>query len=341
MPFTATLNTIREARRRQLPLVIRGRGSTAGWLPDPPGPWAELPLSDLAGPVEVNPENLSASFLAGTPVSAVDAALAEHGLMWPLDADRGRSLGGVLAAGADYPGRTGYGPIRDWVLGLQVGTSDGQVLQLGGSTMKNVAGYDLVKLHLGARGTLGPLLSATLRLLPRPLRQQWFTATPAFAPELRSLVQAAELSAGRLYIRLDGRSEQIEHRAEAARHWLPDLTPAAAPPTPPSPPGPLRLRLAVPAARAAEAQAACVTAGAAAVAGPVLLGLLTAWFAADTVTLPELRQTIDSLGGQAWIQAAPAEVLANFPARLPTRQDGWADRLRTALAPGRCFNPHL
>lgn len=339
------LSAVQGARQQHLPLVIRGRGHTAGWLPDPAGPHAELPLADLAGPVEINVDNLSASFLAGTDLGAIAEALAPHGLMWPIDAAPGRSLGGVLAAGADYPGRTGYGPVRDWVLGLEVSTPAGQLMKLGGSTMKNVAGYDMVKVHLGARGTLGPILSATLRLVPRPETQQWYVATPAYAHELREQVAAAELAGGRLYVRLDGRPDQVERRAGTVSRWLPDLAPAAPPALPglaAIPPGPVRVRVAVPATQAAAAVAACAAARAVEIAGPVLLGLVTAWLPVSAVNaLPGLRQQVGALGGHLWVQAAPAQVLAAFPAREPVQQNGWEERLRAALAPERCFNPHL
>ncbi|MDH5589639.1 MAG: hypothetical protein OEZ37_06295, partial [Gemmatimonadota bacterium] len=61
-----------------------------------------------------------------------------------------------------------YGMVRDHVLGLSVVTGDGRVLRLGGKVVKNVAGFDLVKLLVGSRGTLGVITSATLRVFPRP-----------------------------------------------------------------------------------------------------------------------------------------------------------------------------
>jgi hypothetical protein len=131
---------------------------------------AHLELTGLSGPVEINAENLSATFLAGTPIAEIDAALAPHGLWWPVDAGPDRLLGAVLATGGPYPGRTGYGYVRDWVLGLEVVLAGGERMQLGGQTMKNVAGYDLTRLFVGSRGTLGVIAGATLRLRPRPER---------------------------------------------------------------------------------------------------------------------------------------------------------------------------
>ena len=78
------------------------------------------------------------------------------------------TLGGVLAANAAGPRRHGYGTARDLVIGLRVVAADGQLIRAGGKVVKNVAGYDLVKLYIGSLGTLGIIVDATLKLRPRP-----------------------------------------------------------------------------------------------------------------------------------------------------------------------------
>lgn len=139
------------------------------------GKGRDLDLAGVAGPIAINPANLSAAFLAGTTVAAIQAALAPHGLWWPVAARPDRTLGAVLATA---------GPVRDWVLGLEVILAGGRRTHLGGSTMKNVAGYDLTRLFVGSRGTLGVIGAATLRLLPRPPGQ---AAPTAYAEERRPL----------------------------------------------------------------------------------------------------------------------------------------------------------
>ena len=94
-----------------------------------------------------------------------------RGGQWlPLDppAPGTATLGGVLAANAAGPRRQGYGTARDLVIGMRVVAADGQLIRAGGKVVKNVAGYDLVKLYIGSLGTLGIIVDATLKLRPRP-----------------------------------------------------------------------------------------------------------------------------------------------------------------------------
>jgi glycolate oxidase FAD binding subunit len=77
-------------------------------------------------------------------------------------------LGGVLAANGSGPRRYLYGTARDLVIGLRVVGADGILVRSGGKVVKNVAGYDLLKLYIGALGTLGLIVEATLKLRPVP-----------------------------------------------------------------------------------------------------------------------------------------------------------------------------
>ena len=85
----------------------------------------------------------------------------------PPDGDRG-TLGATLAVGTAGPLEDGFGSPRDQLLGATLVTGDGRVLTLGGRVVKNVAGFDLLKLIAGSWGTLGMITSATLRLHPAP-----------------------------------------------------------------------------------------------------------------------------------------------------------------------------
>lgn len=129
-----------------------------------------LSTARLARVVEYSPADLVLTVEAGMTLGAVQTMLAQHDqwLPWnPPCADQA-GIGGLLATGATGPLRQGYGTPRDWTLGLRVALADGRLVKSGAKVVKNVAGYDTHKLHLGALGTLGVIAEATFKLAPLP-----------------------------------------------------------------------------------------------------------------------------------------------------------------------------
>ncbi len=123
----------------------------------------------LAGEVEHEPADLTAVAPAGVTLGELDAQLAPAGQRLPLDpphAERA-TLGGVLAVGAGGPLRTRHGLPRDFVLGMTVLRADGELVKAGGRVVKNVTGYDLMRLWCGSLGTIGIVTSVAVRVLPR------------------------------------------------------------------------------------------------------------------------------------------------------------------------------
>ena len=146
---------------------LAGNGS---WIsPDAP---AELTLSSrgLAQVEDVRATDLVATVQSGVDQHALREALADRGTWWPVDApgDR-RSVGSLVATATAGPLRSGFGNIRDHLLGLTIVTADGRILNFGGRVAKNVAGFDLTKLAAGSFGAFGFISSVHLRLraLPR------------------------------------------------------------------------------------------------------------------------------------------------------------------------------
>jgi glycolate oxidase FAD binding subunit len=117
--------------------------------------------------------DLTMSVEAGTRLDAIDEALRPLGQQLPLDpiGGGGHTIGGVLAAGLFGPMRERYGTPRDFLVGLRVALPDGRLVASGGRVVKNVSGYDMNKLHLGALGTLGVIVAASFKLFPRPARE--------------------------------------------------------------------------------------------------------------------------------------------------------------------------
>ncbi|MEM9454135.1 MAG: FAD-binding oxidoreductase [Myxococcota bacterium] len=120
--------------------------------------------------LEVDPAAQLLRCEAGATVEAIHQAAAEHGLVYPVDfAAKGSAhIGGSIATNAGGVKVLRYGLTRDWVLGLRVVIASGECLELGGALVKNNTGYDLRQLFIGAEGTLGVVVEATLRLCTPP-----------------------------------------------------------------------------------------------------------------------------------------------------------------------------
>jgi FAD/FMN-containing dehydrogenase len=109
---------------------------------------------------------------AGTPIDVLDAALAEHGQRTVLPT--GGTVGGALALGRSGSRRLGDGPMRDALLQARYANADGALVKAGGPTVKNVSGFDVCRLLVGSRGTLGFLGEVILRTRPIARHSQWF-----------------------------------------------------------------------------------------------------------------------------------------------------------------------
>ena len=155
------------------PLAIAGHGSKA--FLGKAGANAVLSTGSHVGIIDYRPSELVVTARAGTPLAELADALAAEGQMLPFDPPRfgGKgTLGGAIATGLAGPSRPWLGGVRDAVLGVEVVNGLGERLQFGGSVIKNVAGYDVSRLMVGARGTLGVILSASVRVLPLPDMEQ-------------------------------------------------------------------------------------------------------------------------------------------------------------------------
>jgi glycolate oxidase FAD binding subunit len=151
---------------------IRGGGTKLGWGRVTDAVDVELSTAGLDRIVEHNAGDLTAVIEAGVPLAEAQRTFAAAGQMLALDPPLGRdaaaTVGGVVATGDAGPLRHRFGAPRDLILGATVALSDGQIAHSGGKVIKNVAGYDLGKLFAGAFGTLGLILSVSVRLHPRP-----------------------------------------------------------------------------------------------------------------------------------------------------------------------------
>jgi glycolate oxidase FAD binding subunit len=120
--------------------------------------------------LEYEPADLICRAEAGVRLADLQATLRAHGQRLALDPPRPdrATVGGMVAANANGLGRARYGTVRDWVIGIAVAYPSGKVARAGGKVVKNVAGYDLMKLHIGALGTLGVVVEVNFKVQVRP-----------------------------------------------------------------------------------------------------------------------------------------------------------------------------
>ena len=184
----------RIATRLRVPLVTRGRGTglSGGAVAEPGG----IVLSTHAlATIEIDAADQVAVVGPGAITADVDAAARAHGLMYAPDPASSHlsSIGGNIATNAGGLRCVKYGVTRDAVLGLQVVLADGRALRTGHRTVKGVTGLDLTGLFVGSEGTLGIVVSATLRLLPAPVHERTLVVS---SDNLAQAARAVELVTG-------------------------------------------------------------------------------------------------------------------------------------------------
>ena len=162
------INSITQAAAHKQTVRIQGGSSKAhlaGYAPQ-----ADMVIDTLQhqGIVAHDPSELFITARAGTPLSHIQATLAEHGqhLAFEPPFTANATIGGAVASALSGPARVSQGAVRDFVLGVQMVNGQGQLLQFGGQVMKNVAGYDVSRLMAGSWGSLGFISEATIKVLP-------------------------------------------------------------------------------------------------------------------------------------------------------------------------------
>jgi glycolate oxidase FAD binding subunit len=122
---------------------------------------------------------------AGMTIAEIQRTLAANSQFLPLDPmlPEQATIGGVLACNAHGPMKAGFGGARDFCIGVHFVTADGKIVKGGGRVVKNVAGYDLMKLMIGSYGTLGVITSANFKVFPSPTQTRTFVCEFSSAAE--------------------------------------------------------------------------------------------------------------------------------------------------------------
>lgn len=151
------------------PLQIIGGNSKAFY--GRPTQGEPLYVAEHSGVIHYEPSELVITARCGTPLAELEKLLSVNGQMLafePPNFGSPATLGGTVAAGLSGSRRAYTGAVRDVVLGVGLINGQGEVLKFGGEVMKNVAGFDVSRVQVGALGTLGVLLDMSLKVLPRP-----------------------------------------------------------------------------------------------------------------------------------------------------------------------------
>lgn len=130
-----------------------------------------LSMRRLSGVTEYDPSEYTFTALAGTPVQEIHERVGARGQFLPCSAllcKAGATLGGAIASGASGPGRFRFGGLRDFLLGIEFVSGEGDLVRAGGKVVKNAAGFDLPKFMVGSAGRFGILTEVTFKVFPRP-----------------------------------------------------------------------------------------------------------------------------------------------------------------------------
>ncbi len=182
-----------EAQRSRVAAIPVGAGTHLSIGNVPARYDVAISLEAMTRVVAIEPADLTVTVEPGVRLVDLQERLGEHGQFLPLNppGGEGATIGGVLAANAFGPSRYAFGTARDWLIGLRAVHADGTSAKSGGRVVKNVAGYDMHKLHIGALGTLGVIAEATFKVLPLPSTRRTVAVTCGGAREACELALAA------------------------------------------------------------------------------------------------------------------------------------------------------
>jgi glycolate oxidase FAD binding subunit len=191
-------NLVLEAANKGLALYPVGGQTMLGHGLPPTRPGVAVATQGLAKLIDYPARDMTVTLQAGIRIADAQKLFATENQRLPIDVPRAdcATVGGILATNSSGPRRYGFGTLRDYIIGISVINDAGQEVKAGGRVVKNVAGYDLCKLHIGALGTLGLIMEVTLKLRPRP-EEQALVVLPCSDNGLESLLEQLARTATR------------------------------------------------------------------------------------------------------------------------------------------------
>jgi glycolate oxidase FAD binding subunit len=355
----------RYANANKLAIEITGAGTKRTWG-NPVIADLLLDTIRLAGVREHSWQDLTATVGAGTTWAAMQRVLAEHNQfvaldpLWPETA----SVGGILATNDSGPLRLKYGSLRDLVIGMTIVLADGTIARSGGKVVKNVAGYDLHKLMIGAHGTLGVITEVTFRLHPIPAHTAtWTISSPTVDDTAKLMLKVLDshLSTHAMQLRADvsgfsldvqlaslpevlaDQIETLEQLARSVGIVGPSCNPSTSSPFGAreelfSHPTSVVIKATTLPTGIANISADVVRLGGSAVTQST--GIMFARFTGEAATaaLPSLYAYVDAEGGELTILRAPLPEWATPPWE-PTKAPPLMHEVKRQFDPNRTLNP--
>jgi len=174
---------VKQAAQHQWRILICGNGSKLNWGKIAQNIQLVISLQKCDRLIEHAVGDLTVTVSAGMKLVDLQAQLRSHNQFLPLDPrDGDATLGGIVATADTGSWRQRYGGVRDLLLGISFVRADGEIAKAGGRVVKNVAGYDLMKLFTGAYGSLGIITQVTFRTYPLIATSQTLLVTGKAAP---------------------------------------------------------------------------------------------------------------------------------------------------------------
>jgi glycolate oxidase len=164
----AVSSIMKLANREKIPVTPRGGGTNVSGGSVPIQGGIVLTMTKMNKILKIDKENLTATVEPGVVLQDLTLKLAKEGLFFPPDPQSflGATMGGIISENAGGPACVKYGVTKQYILGIEVVLPTGEIVNLGGRTLKNVVGYDILHIFISSEGTLGVITKAELKLRP-------------------------------------------------------------------------------------------------------------------------------------------------------------------------------
>lgn len=168
------LKVVKIANEQMTPIICRGAGTNTVGACVPTHGGIVLNFSKMNKILEINPENMTARVQPGVVVGDLQKAVEKQGLFYPPDPSNLKisTMGGSIAQNSAGARCFKYGATKDYIIDMLVVMANGELIRTGSNTIKNATGYNLGSIFIGSEGTLGIVVEATIKLIPKPEETQ-------------------------------------------------------------------------------------------------------------------------------------------------------------------------